>query len=206
MDYETVRTAIGLRLGSALCPHPCLHCGQFVDELGVHGLSCRYSKGRNPCHSALNDVIEQSLSSINIPSTLEPRGLCLSNDSRPDGVTIIPWSQGRCLAWDATCHYTFAPTNLPLTCTGASLLANRAAQKKQELYSELVTSYTFMSIALETTGAFSDDALTFSPELGKHTKEATDDPLSYHKLCDSQRISVTVQKFNYIAIGNTCMK
>ena len=135
MDDETVRTAIGLRLGSAPChPHSYLHCGQFLDELGLHGLSCRYSKGRNPRHSALNDLIKQSLSSINIPSTLEPRGLCLSNDSHPDGVTIIPWSQGRCLAWDATCHDTFAPTNLPLTCTGAGLLAHRAAQKKQEHY------------------------------------------------------------------------
>ena len=62
-----------------------------------------------------------------------------------------------------------------------------------------------MPIALKTAGAFSDDALAFFGELGKRTKEATDDPLSYHKLC--QRISVTVQKFNCIvAIVNTCME
>ena len=51
---------------------------------------------------------------------------------------------------------------------------------------------------------FSDDALDFFQELGECTKEATDDPLSYHKLC--QRINVTVQKFNSIAIGNICME
>ena len=37
-----------------------------------------------------------------------------------------------------------------------------------------------------------------------HTKEATNDNLSYHKLC--QHCSVTVQKLNYIAIVNTCME
>jgi hypothetical protein len=61
-----------------------------------------------------------------------------------------------------------------------------------------------MPIALETTGAFSDDALAFVRELEKHTKEATDDLLSFHKLC--QCICVTVQKFNCIAVVDTCME
>jgi hypothetical protein len=49
--------------------------------------------------------------------------------------------------------------------------------------------------------AHSDDDLVFFQEFGTRTKEATDGPLSYHKLC--QRISVTVQKFNCSAIVNT---
>ena len=116
MEDETIRTAVGVRLGVALCsPHSCQLCGEVVDGLGLHGLSCRKSKGRIPRHTALNQLVKQSFVSVHIPSTLEPRGLCSSNECHPDGVTIIPWSQGKCLAWDVTCHDSFAPTNLTLT-------------------------------------------------------------------------------------------
>ena len=46
MDDEVVRIAVGLRLGLSLCqPHECIHCGVAVDASGVHGLSCRFSRG-----------------------------------------------------------------------------------------------------------------------------------------------------------------
>ena len=55
MDNETVRVAVGLRLGVALCsPHSCQHCGATVDQFGLHGLSCRFSTGRHYRHAALN--------------------------------------------------------------------------------------------------------------------------------------------------------
>lgn len=55
-ESESVRIAVGLRLGVSLCvPHTCPHCGMDVDHSGVHELSCRNSKGRIPRHSALND-------------------------------------------------------------------------------------------------------------------------------------------------------
>ena len=74
LDEDYVRIAVGLRLSTPLCaPHHCQRCGQSVDPLGRHGLSCRRSKGRHPRHAALNDVIRRALSSVNIPSRLEPR-------------------------------------------------------------------------------------------------------------------------------------
>ena len=62
MDNETIRVAIGLRLGAPLChPHQCQHCGSEVgtefDELATHGLSCRSSEGHIPQHTAINDII-----------------------------------------------------------------------------------------------------------------------------------------------------
>jgi len=33
----------------------------------------------------------------------------------PDGVTLIPWSRGRCLTWDVTVPDTFAASHLPVT-------------------------------------------------------------------------------------------
>ena len=118
MDDETVRIAVGLRLGSPLCtPHKCFQCGGVVDDSGTHGLSCRKSLGRLPRHAALNELVKRSLTAIDIPSTLEPSGLCRSDGKRSDGLTIIPWKNGRSLVWDVTCHDTFAPSNLALAAT-----------------------------------------------------------------------------------------
>ena len=47
MDNDTIRIATGLRLGAPLCrPHSSHHCGDEVDSLATHGLSCWWSKGR----------------------------------------------------------------------------------------------------------------------------------------------------------------
>ena len=48
MDDVTLRVAVGLRLGKAVCgPHTCQLCGSAVDVLGRHALSCRRSEGRH---------------------------------------------------------------------------------------------------------------------------------------------------------------
>ena len=44
MDNESIRVAVGLRLGAPLCsPHCCAQCRQHVDYSGRHGLHCRKS-------------------------------------------------------------------------------------------------------------------------------------------------------------------
>ena len=44
MEDTTLRIAVGLRLGSAIsAAHLFLHCGDEVDFLGSHGLSCRHN-------------------------------------------------------------------------------------------------------------------------------------------------------------------
>ena len=59
MDNASLRIAVGLHLGSALClPHDCAQCGAKVDETGIHALSCRRSQGRLPRHACLNDIIK----------------------------------------------------------------------------------------------------------------------------------------------------
>jgi hypothetical protein len=92
------------------------------------------------------------MASADIPCTLEPRGLCRGDGRRPDGISIIPWAQGRCLIWDATCHNTFAPTNIPFSCNGAGTVADRAAASKRILYSDLCQSHFFVPIAAESSG------------------------------------------------------
>ena len=61
LDSESFRVAIALRVGADVCiPHSC-RCGGRMDSRGLHGLSCRYSAGRFPRHSAMNDVVKRAL-------------------------------------------------------------------------------------------------------------------------------------------------
>ena len=203
MDNDCIRVAVGLRLGSSLClPHLCPHCGSNVDESGIHALSCRKSKGRLPRHSSLNDIIKRALVAVSVPCTLESRGLCRSDGRWPDGISIIPWSRGRCLAWDATCHDTYAPSNIQLACSGPGLVADRAASAKRRLYEDICTTHDFTPIAIESAGSFGKDALSFFHELARRTRAQSKDPLSYLKIC--QRISVCMQRFNTYSILACC--
>ena len=97
MSNDTVRVAVGLRIGAPLCQtHKCAHCGKDTDQLGRHSLSCRSSTGRISRHHAINNIILHSLAAAKIPSRLEPSGLFSSDRKRPDGVSLVPleeWKQ-----------------------------------------------------------------------------------------------------------------
>ena len=130
MEDDTVRMAVGLRLGSSLCvPHQCTQCCVHVYSSGTHGLSCRKSADWHPCHAALNDIIKRALAAADIPCMLEPVGLCRSDGKHADGVTVIPWKRGQSLAWDVTCDI-LAPSYIPCAASGAAKIANQAESRK----------------------------------------------------------------------------
>ena len=109
LDNESFRIAISQRLGLPVCaPHKC-RCGAIVDRYGIHPLSCRFSAGRLPRHSALNDIIKRTLSSAGFNVVLEPVGLDGGDGKRPDGMTVFPFSRGKCLIWDCTSVDSFSP-------------------------------------------------------------------------------------------------
>ena len=199
MDNDTVRIAVGLRLGSPLCtPHQCTLCGGQVDASGTHGLHCRRSAGRHLRHTALNHLVKTSLASIDVPAILEPPGLFRSDGKRVDGVSIVPWKSGRALAWDVTCSDIFAPTYLSLASSGAGRVANLAETRKKLLYQEIEPTHHFIPIAIETSGVFGNEALAFFKELGYRLRSKTQDSQSFHQIC--QRISVCMQRFNSVSI------
>ena len=202
MDDETVRVAVGLRLGTPLCrPHECSHCRSEVDHLGTHGLSCRWSEGRHPRHAAVNDIIHRSLSSANIPSRLEPSGLYQSDGKRPDGCSILPWQCGKLLVWDATCPDTFAPSHLPAAVRGAGVVAAQAEQVKVSKYAHLDTTHHFVPFAVETSGVLGEAAENFTRELARRICKATGEPRSRQFLL--QRLSIAVQRGNAAAVLGT---
>jgi hypothetical protein len=79
--------------------HTCV-CGQSVDSYGTHGFACRKSAGRLTRHNAVNHLIERTLALANIPALLEPKSLCRDEGKRPDGLSVLPWANSRCLVWD----------------------------------------------------------------------------------------------------------
>ena len=82
-----------------------------MDAFSAHPLLCRFSAGRMPRHSALNDVVRHVLSAAEMPSMLGPSNLDRSDEKQPDGITVYLYSRNRCLVWDATCVNTFASSN-----------------------------------------------------------------------------------------------
>jgi len=135
--------AVGLRLGVDLCISHTCPCGLLVDTKGSHSLSCKLACGRMTRHFQLNDVIFRALASAEIPASKEPSGLLRSDGKRPDGVTLIPWQSGRSLTWDVTVAHTTADSYLDNVASTAGGVAEMAADRKLEKYSELAKSYFF---------------------------------------------------------------
>ena len=142
MDNDTIRVAAGLRLGAPLCmPHSCHHCGEKVDCLAMHGLSCRWSEGRHHRHAAMNDIIHRTLAATKVPSRLEPSGLYRTDGKRPD-ITVVPWKSGKLLVWDATCPDTFAPSYSSIATREAAAVAAMAEVRKAVKYVSLSSTYS----------------------------------------------------------------
>jgi hypothetical protein len=91
LDNTSFQVCIGLRLLCNLCtPHIC-KCNAKVDEIGIHGLSCSKSNGRFSRRTEFNSIINRSLTSIPVNSTLEPNGLFQDEGKCPDIMTLVPW-------------------------------------------------------------------------------------------------------------------
>ena len=198
MSNEAVRIAIGLRLGTPIClPHSCSSCGKAVDKLGLHGLSCKSSHGRVSCHQMLNNIIHHSLASANTSSRPEPSGLYRADGNRPDGVTLISWSNGKFLVWDATCVDTFCDFYRYLSAKEAGGAAGHAEKEKSKKYAHLDQCYHFQHIAFETCGAFGPETSCFLLELGRRLKAATGEPNSFTYLL---QLSVASQVGNATSV------
>jgi hypothetical protein len=132
LDNDTLRIAIGLRLGCEIClPHLCI-CGSSVDAFGLHGLSCRRSAGRWSRHHSLNEIIQSALNTAGFPSRLEPPGTSRDDGKRPDGMTLVPWKKGKMLVWDATCVDNLAPSHIQSTAMDVGSTSRNAEIKKKK--------------------------------------------------------------------------
>ena len=119
------------------------------------------------------------LAAINVPSTLEPIGLCRSDGKRPD---ITPWKSGQCLVWDFTCVDTFAA----------------AEARKKEKYVLLSKSHHFVPVAIEISGALGPDALSLLTDISRRQQSMTHDHQSLPFL--HLRVSIALQHSNAASV------
>jgi len=131
-------------------------------------------------------------------SNLEPVDISRDdNQKRVDGVTIIPWSHGRQLAWDATCVDPVCATYV----RGSCFEANRAAVKKRNDYRTVCNLYHFVAFAVDCFGGWSKEAQIFGIELGKRMSRNTGETrsLSFFR----QRVSIAIQRGNSASVLGT---
>jgi hypothetical protein len=197
LSDEAVRVAVGLRLGTELGQaHQCI-CGETVDTRGSHAFSCRRNPGRTQRHHFINDLVWRAMTRAGIPSVKEPNGLTRSDGKRPDGLTSIPWREGRSATWDVTVINTVAASYLAMSSVCAASAAEAAATRKDSKYDEISRVHLFYPIALEIMGPINQVGQDFISDLGRRISSSTDDPRETSFLF--QRLSVAVQRFNAVS-------
>ena len=102
--------------------------------------------------------------------TSQDSGL-LRTDKSPDGVTLIPWKHGKCLAWDVTMPDTFAVSHLPTTALNHGSAAESSATLKTPKYANIVQTHIFTPVAIETSVILSIQARELLTEIGKRSQE-----------------------------------
>ena len=202
LDRAEIRIACGLRLGSPVVdPHKCKGCGEMVTRLGRHGLSCKKAKGTHSRHWHGNELIKRALISAQIPARREPQHLDGSSNKRPDGRTMVPWSEGKILVWDYTVADTLAQSYVGQNSSEAGKSALQAEKKKLTKYQELERNYIVMPVAQETIGPYAPMGLKFLKEIGSRIMEFTGDKQATSRLF--QRIGIACQRGNAASVMGT---
>src|SRR5207245_11453347 len=99
--------------------------------------------------------------------------LTRTDAKRPDGATLVPWTRGRCLLWDATCPDTLAPSYIQRSAVESGAAAALAEVKKRGKYSTLAIAHEFVTLVIETLDAWGTEGLTFANEVGKRIAVVT---------------------------------
>ena len=122
-----------------------------------------------------------------------------------DGLTLLPWSQGRSLVWDFTCNDTFAASHVNQTSQEAGGAALKGEKKKLSHYADLANSgYLVMPVACETLGSWAPMGKKFIQEIGQRTSEITVDKRATSYLF--QAIGIAIQRGNAASIVGTIPK
>ena len=152
-------------------------------------------------HSQLNDLIWRAVKKAQIPASKEPIGLSRADSKKSDRATLVPWTRGKSLAWDVTVSDTYAAWHLQLTSTTDCAAAEKAAVNKTTNYVALAATHSFVLVSIKTSGAWCPQSAEFIEDLGRRITTITNEPLETTYLY--QRLSVTLQRVNAVALRNT---
>jgi hypothetical protein len=147
-------------------------------------------------------IINRSLTSIHVNSTLEPNGLSRDDGKRPDGMTLVPWIKGQSLVWDVTVVDTLADSYVLKTSEVSGFAAEMACKRKHSKYSSIISSnYVFKGLAFETLGPWCKEAIDFIDVIGNRLIAESGDSKSKKFLFE--RISLAIQRGNAASIRGT---
>ena len=149
LESRQFQITAALRLGAPVCSQHKCACGEQVMSDGNHVLSCSKIKSRHSRHRQANDIINYALVSADYPSSLEPKGLCVSTAKRPDGMTLLPYIRGKPLVWDFTCSHRLAVSYASVSIQEDAKEAELAEARKYRTYEELSRNYIAPSKPLE---------------------------------------------------------
>ena len=112
--------------------------------------------------SPFRHVVRRGLSIAGIPSMLEPCGFDRGEGKRPGGITVYPYSRGRCLIWDATCVNTFASSNVIRAVLAAGSVPDASEVRKIAKYAEMGRRFIFQPVFVVTSSAMGKSTIQFS--------------------------------------------
>ena len=197
----SLKISCALQLGSSIChTHVCI-CGENVDPLGYHGLSCKYQLGRRSRHEEVNDLIKRALVQAKIPAMKEPSILSRTDGKRPDGLTLTSWKEGKCLIWDVTVADTVCQTYVYRCSKDPSAAANIREKSKISKYQNLANDYFFVPIGIESLGSWGQEGIKLVKAIGRKIAEVTGEKRSSAFLF--QRISMAIQRRNASCVLGT---
>jgi hypothetical protein len=198
LDNTSFQVCIGLILGCNLCTAHFCKCNAKVDETDIHGLSCSKSSARFSRHTEINSIINRSLTSIHVNSTLELNGLSRDDGKRPDG-TLVPWIKAQPLVCDVTIVDTLADSYVLKTSEVSGFAAEMACKRKHSKYSSIISSNSvFKGLVFETLGPWCKEAIDFMNVVGNRLIAESGDSKSKKFLFE--RISLAIQRGNAASI------
>ena len=87
-------------------------------------------------------------------------------------------------------------SHVMLAMSEADAIANQAEDRKRAKYAELLVSHHFVPVAIETSGVFGQEVLSFIRELGSCLQAKTGEPQLHHHM--KQDIAVAMQRGNVV--------
>ena len=200
---QQLRISLSLHLGVKIWKKHTSRCGKLVEENGHYGLSCARSAGRFSRHHNLNTFLKQALSSIKVPSILEPNCLTRKEGKRPDGITLAPLEEGKQLVWDIACVDLLAPSRIE---NGSVANPGTAAEDAEDLKTAKYVcltdkGYIFQPLAFEIQGGVGPSTSTFLKNLCKKLCVFNQEnrPGSFFR----QRLSLAIQAGNAASVVGT---
>jgi hypothetical protein len=148
----------------------------------------------------LNDILRRACTTANIPAILELDGIYRDDGKKPDGLTLFPWSKGKCLLWEDTCADTMALSYINSSSYSAGAAANSREPKRRK-YFDLSHRYILVPFGVGTLGPFGGEALELVSVLGRRLQEATKETRAKSYLI--QRIIIAIQRGNAACVLST---